>query len=138
MLLEALHAARHKPGRTVVAVGPQIDRAPAAGVCGQSVDGVVDRHRVEERQQIGHTALPGQAEETALPGLLCPVVRPVGAEEAVRSCVLLDLCAFALLRTAGAQVEAPERQTYTAGLPGSVVLRAEQPVGYLALLCLGP
>ena len=105
-----------------------------AGVGGQAVLSEIYRWRVQESEQIGDAALLGQLQEPSLSGLLVPVVSAVRVEETIGAGAEIDLAAVSLLHAAGADVEAPDAQAYSLGIPIGVCVGTEQQIGH-GVLC---
>ena len=139
VLLYSLHYIGQKTDVLFITVRFQICRTAATRVCSQAILRIIDGRRIEESQKFIDPTLLRQLQEVTLPLLLAPIVGPVRLQETFgthprRS----NLTVVTLFRTACTDIKTPKRQTDTFGLSIRIILRTEQPVGYLILLFLRP
>ena len=138
MLLDAADSLGQILRKVVIAVGTEINGAAAPRVCSQPIGSELNRGGVAESEQSGHSAFLGEAEETSLRHLARPIPRAIGTEKALRARQRINLRTVALLRAARAKIETPDGEAYALGLACIIKLRAEEPIGNLLLLSLGP
>ena len=136
-----LHTFNHigkENSKIVIAFRLEVERATTASVGSKPILSEINWRRIEESQEVFHSALFGQPQKTTLSLLLVPIVRAVGITETFCTRSRTYLAGIALLHASCTYVETPQAQADALWLSVGIILSAEQPIGHQPLLFLRP
>ena len=139
MFFHSLYYICQKTDVLFITIRLQICRTSTTGIGCQSILCIMYGRRVQESQEFIDSPFLCQFQKIALSLLLVPVVRSIRVQKTLGSHPGRgDLTSLPLFRTACTDIETPEGQTDTFRLSVRIILRTEQPIGYLVLFLFRP